>query len=127
LDHYRGKEREYLFVEIITYEFPVERLGFVVLVDKYIVSVKLRHYHVRKDTVVFLLLAVNLLIDCREDFKGLLHRFFLKVPLRDIAAVLGHTYLIEFFQVGGINRKEFDPLEDRKGGVFRFQQDAVIK
>ena len=56
-----------------------------------------------------------------ERFFGIGNAFVAIFLFHDNAAVVGHTYFVKLFQIGGIDRKELDTFKHRQCLVFRFQ------
>ena len=78
-------------------------------------------------TYSFFQLIVYLLIDFFQDFLRLLDWLFIGFRSGDDGFMIGHTYLIELFQIGRINGYEIDALIERKAVVVGFEEHAIIE
>ena len=65
-----------------------------------------------EDAIEILLLTVHLGSDLVERLLGLLGVIGAVILFHDSAALIGHAYLIELLQVGGVDGEEADPLID---------------
>ena len=65
-----------------------------------------------EDAVEILLLTVHLGGDLVERLLGLLRIVGAVILFHDSAALIGHAYLIELLQIGGVDGEEADPLID---------------
>ena len=95
------------------HELFMERFGFASLIKINILTIQLRQYLFRKDTVILPLLAVHFICYLGQHFFGLGTAFFGEILFHDHPTMLRHTYFVKFFQVGRIDRQEFNPLIDR--------------
>ena len=103
---------EDLFVEIAANKVAVEGQRLVRLIEVDALATQLGQDAVVEDAVEILLLTVHLGGDLVERLLGLLGVIGAVILFHDSAALIGHAYLIELLQVGGVDGEEADPLID---------------
>ena len=103
---------EDLFVEIAADKIAVEGQRLVRLIEVDALATQLGQDAVVEDAVEILLLAVHLGSDLVERLLGLLGIVGAVILFHDSAALIGHAYLIELLQIGGVDGEEADPLID---------------
>ena len=107
-----GEVGKDLFVEIAADKVAVKRLRLMVLIEVDALATQLGQDTVVEDAVEGLLLTVDLGGDLVERHLGLLRVVGAVIFFHDSAALIGHAYLIELLQVGGVDGEEADPLID---------------
>ena len=103
---------EDLFVEIAADKVAVEGQRLVRLIEVNALATQLGQDAVVEDAVEILLLTVHLGGDLVERLLGLLGIVGAVILFHDSAALIGHAYLIELLQIGGVDGEEADPLID---------------
>ena len=101
-----------LFVEIAANKIAVEGQRLVRLIEVNALATQLGQDAVVEDAIEILLLTVHLGGDLVERLLGLLRIVGAVILFHDSAALIGHTYLIELLQIGGVDGEEADPLID---------------
>ena len=101
-----------LFVEIAADKIAVEGQRLVRLIEVNALATQLGQDAVVEDAVEILLLTVHLGGDLVERLLGLLGIVGAVILFHDSAALIGHAYLIELLQIGGVDGEEADPLID---------------
>ena len=101
-----------LFVEIAADKVAVEGQRLVRLIEVNALATQLGQDAVVEDAVEILLLTVHLGGDLVERLLGLLRIVGAVILFHDSAALIGHAYLIELLQIGGVDGEEADPLID---------------
>ena len=108
----RREVREDLFIEIAANKVAVEGQRLVRLIEVDALATQLGQDAVVEDAIEILLLTVHLGSDLVERLLGLLGVIGAVILFHDSAALIGHAYLIELLQVGGVDGEEADPLID---------------
>ena len=103
---------EDLFVEIAADKVAVEGQRLVRLIEVDALATQLGQDAVVEDAVEILLLTVHLGSDLVERLLGLLGIVSAVILFHDSTALIGHAYLIELLQIGGVDGEEADPLID---------------
>ena len=103
---------EDLFVEIAADKVTVEGQRLVRLIEIDALATQLGQDAVVEDAVEILLLTVHLGGDLVKRLLGLLGIVGAVILFHDSAALIGHAYLIELLQVGGVDGEEANPLID---------------